>query len=504
MSLASRLAKGAGITFVGMAASKALSFLYRIAVGREMGPELYGFLTLGIASFMLAQNLANISVDEGIKRFVPEDYSQTSKYLFSALKVSLPFSIISSAVLFIFAGSFVDLLGFESQMTTVFRIMAIAVPFGVASSSLNSVFVAREKMRFVVYVNHVFQNSFKLASGVAALALGFGLAGVTWGFALSAVLSMFLSAYYVLKNFDISIPDSTNSSEILRYSWPLFLSGMIGFVLNWTDTFMIGALTQSATQVGVYNAAFPLAQTLTIFLSATSQIAFPIMSGLYANKKMNELSEFYRTNTRWVTMFTLPAFLLMVLFPSQVLSLTFGSEYLEASNALRILAGGFFVATLVGPSGQLLKSADRTKFVMYNNLGGAIANVLLNLFLIPVIGIAGAAYASIASNLIVNVSGALENYWKDGVHGFHRDLLPLFASAGVALALTYSGIKYFQPVTPLRTLIPGVIVFGGLYGLGLIVFGALNPEDRDIIVGAGRKIGYEEEAGKLADLVIRD
>lgn len=503
MSLASRLAKGAGITFLGMAASKALSFLYRILVGREMGPELYGLLTLGIASFMLAQNLANLSVNEAITRYVPEDYSRTSFFLFSALKISLPFSIVSSLLLFLFADQIVAILDFSGQMTTVLKIMALAVPFGVASSSLNSVFVAREKMRFVVYVNHLFQNSFKLLSGITALSLGLGLGGVTAGFALSAVLSMFLSVYYLVRNFDIGLPDSTDSRKILSYSWPLFLSGMITFVLSWTDTFMIGVLTGDATQVGVYNAAFPLAQTLTIFLSATAQIAFPIMSGLYADKKMKALSEFYRTNTRWVMMFTLPAFLLISLFPEQVLLLTFGEQYSGAAQALRILGAGFFIATLVGPSGQLLKSADRTRFVMYNNLAGAIANVALNLFLIPLIGIAGAAYASITSNLIVNVAGAAENYWKDGIHGFHTGLLPIFASGVTALALTYTGIKYFQPVTPLTTLIPGVIVFGALYGTGLIIFGALKEEDRDIIIGAGRKIEQEEYAEKLADLVIR-
>jgi O-antigen/teichoic acid export membrane protein len=504
MTLLSRLAKGASITFVGMFISKFMGFFYRITVGRGLGPEAYGYLTLGIASFFLAQNLANISVDEAITRYVPEDYSQTSKYLFSALRVSVPLGIVSGFAMFIFAEQFVNLVGFDPAMVEVVRIMAVAVPFGVASSSLNNVFVAREKLRFNVYINNIYQQAFKLFSGVAALALGLGLSGVTWGFTLSAITSMFLSIYYLKTRFDLSWPEDTNSRKIVKYSWPLFFSGLMGFVLSWTDTVMIGFFTGSGSKVGIYNAAFPLAQTLTIFMGATTTIAFPIMSGLYADKKLKELSNFYKSNTRWVLTFTTPAFLLMFLFPEEIIHLSFGSEYTSAAYALRILGGGFFLGSLVGPTGQLLKSTDNQKYIMYNSVASTTVNVAMNLVLIPMMGIAGAAYASIASSLIGNIAGAVENYYEEGIHSLHTGLLPLFSASILSLVITYIGIKTFQPVTPLWTLIPGAAVFGTLYLIFLVLFGGIKEEDRDIIKGAGRRVGMEEEADKIADIIIRE
>lgn len=503
MSLLSRLAKGASITFIGMFISKLFGFFYRITVGRGLGPESYGYLTLGIASFFLAQNLANISVDEAITRYVPEDYSQTSKYLFSALRVSLPLGILSGFVIFIFAEQFVNLVGFDPAMVEVVKIMAVAVPFGVASSSLNSVFVAREKLRFNVYINNIYQQAFKLFSGIAALAFGLGISGVTWGFSLSAITSTFLSIYYLKTRFDLSWPEDTNSREIVKYSWPLFFSGLMGFVLSWTDSIMIGFFTGSGSEVGIYNAAFPLAQTLTIFMSATTTIAFPIMSGLYSDGKMRELSSFYKTSTRWILTFTTPAFLLMFLFPEEILQLTFGNQYTSAAYSLRILGGGFFIGSLVGPTGQLLKSTDNQQYIMYNSAASTTVNFLMNLALIPMIGIAGAAYASITSSLIGNLAGAVENYYEEGIHSLHSGLIPLFVASLLSLVITYIGIKIIQPVTPLWTLIPGAAAFGILYLVLLILFGGVKEEDRGIIKGAGRRVGYEDEAGKLAEILIR-
>jgi O-antigen/teichoic acid export membrane protein len=504
MTVASRLAKGASITFVGMIISKIIAFFYRIVVGRGLGPEAYGYLTLGIASFFLAQNLSNISVDEAIERYVPKDPdSLTSVYLYSALRVSLPLSILAAVVMFLFAEQLVSLANLSQDMTTVIRIMAVGVPFGVASSSLISVFIANEKLRYEVYVNHIFQNVVKLGTGVFALSTGLGLWGVTWGFTLSVITSVMLAAYYIWTRFDLEIPERKVSKKIVLYSWPLFFSGLMGFVLNWTDTVMIGFFTGSGSDVGIYNAAFPLAQTLTIFMGATTTIAFPIMSGLYSEGKKKEMKKLFQTNTRWVLTFATPAFLLMALFPEEILHLTFGREYIPAADTLRILSAGMFAGTIVGPAGVVLKSSDNQKYAMYNSVFTTGANVAINILLIPTLGIVGAAYASIASSLIGSFAGGVEAYYEEKIHSLHLGMLPVFAASLISLIATYTGIKFFQPVTPLWTLIPGVIAFGTIYLVTLILLGGIKEEDRNIIRGAGRRVGMEEEADKVADIIIR-
>jgi len=167
------------------------------------------------------------------------------------------------------------------------------------------------------------------------------------------------------------------------------------------------------------------------------------------------------------------------------------------------LAAGFFAGTLVGPTGVILRSTDNQRYSMYNSVLATTANVLINIILIPMLGIIGAAYASIASNLIGTLASAIESYYEEGIHALHRGVLPVFVASGVALLVTYTGLKTVQPVTPVWTLVPGAAVFGLSYGLILVALGGIKEEDRDIIESAGKKIEMEEEAEKIADLVIR-
>ena len=503
MSLVSRLAKGASITFTGLFISKVISFLYRITVGRGLGPEKYGYLVIGIASFFLAQNISNISVDSAVARYIPDEPGRTSEYLFSALKVSVPLSVAASAAIFMFAEQLASIANQSHEVVPVMKIMAVGVPFGVLSSSMTTVFQAREKIRYEVYVNQIYQNAFKLMSGLAAVALGLGLKGVTWGFTLSVITSVALAAYYLKTRFTITLPEQTSSKKMVTYSWPLFLSGLMGFVLSWTDSIMIGFFTGSGSQVGIYGAAFPLAQSLTIFMSATATIAFPIMTRLYEQGEKKEMNRLYQTNTRWVIMFTAPAFLLTALFPREILLLTFGEQYLPAADALRLLSSGVFASTLVGPAQVLLKSTDNQRYSLYNSVFATAVNVAANFALIPVFGILGAAYASIASTLITNLSAAAEAYYEEGIQGIHTGLIPAFASSGISVAVTYTAINVFRPVTPLWTLIPGFVLFGVMYAVSFVLAGGLNEEDRQIIVGAGRKLGVKEEAEYVADTIIR-
>jgi O-antigen/teichoic acid export membrane protein len=163
-----------------------------------------------------------------------------------------------------------------------------------------------------------------------------------------------------------------------------------------------------------------------------------------------------------------------------------------------------FIGSIVGPTGVLLKSTDNQKYSMYNSIFTTGANVVINIMLIPMLGIIGAAYASIASSLIGNFASAIESYYEEGIHGFHKGLIPIFVASFSSLAITYTMINMIRPVTPLWILIPGAVMFGIIYVLILVGLGGLKEEDREIMEEFGKKLGMEKEADYIADIVIRD
>lgn len=506
MSKLTKLAKGSGIMFIGMILSKFFSFFYRIYIGNELGPSDYGLLMLGTSIFFLAQKISYLSLGDGIKKYMSEDTDDTqrvSNILYSVLRISVPLSILAGIIVVLGADIIAAEFLQQQEVAPIIRVLGLSIPFGVLASPMIATFISHQKMRYVVYTNHIFQNTIKLGTAFLAITLGFGIIGVTWGFAISVALTALLTGYYVLRNIDLKYPRDTMSKKMLRFSSPLVFSGIIGFILGWTDTIMLGIMMGS-TEVGVYNSALPLSKALTVIMGALGPMSFSMMSEMWSNGRIEELKDFYQTNTRWMLTFSAPAFLGFLLFPKQLILLSFGSEFTGGALALQILSAGVLTNVLVGHAGQLLKSAEQTRLVLFNNTASAVANVALNIVFIPFFGIVGAAIASATSTTIGNLAGAAEIYYKQGFLGVNKEIIPVALSSAVALIATYGVKNMYSPSSPLLKIVSGGVIIGTSYILSLIITGGIKEEDRDIIVGTGRKIGMENVAEKIADIVIRD
>ncbi|HYN53152.1 MAG TPA: polysaccharide biosynthesis C-terminal domain-containing protein, partial [Methylotenera sp.] len=87
-----------------------------------------------------------------------------------------------------------------------------------------------------------------------------------------------------------------------------------------------------------------------------------------------------------------------------LVNLLFGQAYQEASAVLAIqIWGGVFVFIGVA-SGIFFTAENYTRKVFYRTALGAVSNVLLNIIIIPLYGIYGAALATLTSQFIANVA----------------------------------------------------------------------------------------------------
>lgn len=497
------LAKGASIAFVGIIASKIISFFYRITLGRGLGPEEYGLIMLGIAVFYFGKKISSFSVNEGIKRFMPlEDGSKSkSDLILSATIISVPLAILGFLIIFLGADLISTHIFEDEDVSYLLKILAPAIPFAVISGIFLDSMVGHERMKFFSIIQYVFQNLVKLITALIAIYFGMGYVGVGLGFSLAILLTAILSGIILFtKIMEFSIVRPTKTKKIFEYSWPLFLSGMMTLVLSWTDTLMLGFFLDS-TQVGIYNAAFPLAAALMAFMTAVSKIGFPVMSKL-AQKSNQDLDSFFKTTTRWVLTFATPGFLIIMLFPQEILFLTFGSEYVEAYQALRILAVGFFISMVVGPTSVLIKATDHTKLTLFNTSIMGVGNVILNVILIPLYGIVGAAIASMVSKIIGNFAAALEAVVLENIFGLSKSVFPVFVASTFSLVIFYPIFQLLEISSPILTFMFGATIYGILYLTMLVLFGGFKPEDREIIVSAGRKVDKKELFERIADTII--
>jgi len=279
--------------------------------------------------------------------------------------------------------------------------------------------------------------------------------------------------------------------ELFFFSFPLIFAGLAGLITGWTDTLMLGYFS-TISAVGIYNVALPTAKLLSVGTGAFAVIFMPVVSELYAKNRWKDLSNVYSSVTKWVLSIILPLFLLMSLFSPSLMNIMFGSEYIAGATALSILSFSYFITSLFGLAAPLLQSYGRTKIIMGCGFIGAGSNFILNLLLIPIYGVDGAAFATGISAVLMSVLYLFFAYRIGKVHPFRRSFFKPVIASVIAVLVVYALTKYLIGVS-LFSLIGMFIVFLALYFFLLLLFKSFEEEDLMIMRAIDQRLGTKSD-----------
>ena len=470
------LAKSSIFVFVAVFLSKFFMYLYRISIARYYGPESYGLFSLGFVISGFFITFASLGFSEGISRFIPmyRSEKQKIKYLIKFSNNILFFSAFFSAFLLFFNSEFIAINFFHnSELTLYLKIFSFLIPIQIFTNFYFSIIRSHEKIHAYSFGTNILQNMTKFLIIILFIYLGLKsliaiplsyLVGILSGLIFAYLYCKFKLSYIFTK---ITILDNKKNLRLnfLSYSWPLVLYGILGSIMYWIDTFLIGYF-ENAYWVGIYNAAIPIALLLVLAPEIFLQMFFPLITRELSMKNFTVVRELSKQITKWIFILNLPLTILILLFPGVFINILFGPEYLLAKNALRILTMGYFILTLSSVASNLLLSKGKSKIILINLILTSILNFILNFILIPHYGITGAAFATFISLSVLSLLLISENYYFNHILPFRRNMAAIFF-----ISLILSGILYNISLFVNVNLI-WLIVLGGLFGaayLGLII-----------------------------------
>ena len=93
----------------------------------------------------------------------------------------------------------------------------------------------------------------------------------------------------------------------------------------------------------------------------------------------------------------------ITIFSELLVKILYGVEYLPAVNPLRIIVWFSTFSYLGAVRNVWILAENQQKYLWVINLSGDIANILLNFALIPLLGVVGAAIASLVTQIFTNV-----------------------------------------------------------------------------------------------------
>jgi len=484
-----KITKGAGIILVGTAAGMLLGFISKVMLVRYITQSEYGIFSLASVLLSIFVVISTLGLEVGSTRQIAYyrgkgDASKVRGVVLSSLQVAVISSILLSLVLF-FTSNLISINIFHSpELSAPSKLFSIAIPFTVLIGILTSIFRGFDKVEPKVYFQHIGSRVLSLLFLLTVILLRLPFLGVIYAYVASVVFTCIALAIFTIKKLPLPIPLTRGADaiinplgkELVLFSLPLLAVVMLGSIIIWTDTLMLGYF-RMPSDVGLYNAALPLASLLAITLTAMNFLYIPIMSQLYAKNQTEEIKRSYAVLTKWAFSATLPVFLVVFLFPEAVLNILFGSRYIGAAFALQILALGFFIHTIPGPINSTLVVMGKTRFLMWSALITTIVNIILNIFLIPPLGIIGAAIATASSFLIRNILWVTRLYSLSKMHPFTKNYLKPIIATVVPVLIIYVLAKNLFYAIPFWLLPILFILFLGVYALAILVTKSFDRED---------------------------
>jgi O-antigen/teichoic acid export membrane protein len=147
--------------------------------------------------------------------------------------------------------------------------------------------------------------------------------------------------------------------------------------------------------VGIYSAACSFGSLIQLFVSPLQLILLPELSKLYDENNIDEVIIYMSHSLRYFLLITLPAVFGLSALAKPLLSIFTTQDFLSGWLVIPIIALSGLLAGIVQIFVNTLLIVKKTEIPTYINFAAAILNVLINLFLIPLIGIVGAAISTL-------------------------------------------------------------------------------------------------------------
>lgn len=493
-----KIARGTGIAMLAMLLGLLLQLIARLIIARYGLQANYGIFSLALVVLNFTMMLASLGLHRGATRYIAyfrgkQEVGKIRGTISVSLKLTTAASVIICIAIFFSAEAIALNIFHAPDLVPALRVFAIGIPFFTLINILAAIFRGFEKVEPQAYFQYILVNLLFLLflSGVILLDLPF--IAVFYTYLAALILAFIALVVYTVKKlpqlmvFTDSKADIAIRRELLIFSLPLLATAMISVIILWTDTLMLGYF-KIPEIVGLYNAAHPLAYFIAMPLTALVLIYTPVATSLYSQNLMAELRRNYTVLTKWLSFLILPIFLVLCLFPEAVLNLFFGSAYMAAAPALRILSIGLIISNLFGPNGSTLIAMGKSRFVMWSALAMAIVNVFLNIVLIPPLGIVGAATASAVSLILGNVILTTRVYSLCRAQPLSKNLLkPLIVSVVLAFVfrLVIGGL-----ITISWWMLPLLfILYYAIYGIATVLSRSFNKEDIALLLEVEKRSG---------------
>lgn len=433
-----RQIRGSSLLTGGRGISLLINFAVQVLIVRYLSQEGYGAFAYALSLVAVGESIVTLGLDRAVTRFVPI-YEERGQYdrLFGTLVLAVG-TVIGLGVLFVIlvvglqgwlAASLID----DPQLVTVLAILAALAPIQAYDGLLIGMFAVFGNAWAVFVRKHVLGPLLKLMAVGLLIVAGGGVEFLAAGYVAAALIGIALYTFMLwrllsqrglldrLRNSGVSVP----YREVFGFALPLLSSDLVYVVLTASDVILLEHFHDTA-EVAAFRVVHSAAVLNQLVFTSFALLFTPLAARFFARGDTDGINRLYWRTAAWMAVFSFPIFAMTFALAAPVTVTLYGEVYRDSAIYLALLSMGYYFNVALGFNGLTLKVIGRLRYIVTLNIVAAVANVGLNLILIPRYGALGAAIGTTTTLILHNLLKQAGLAMATGINIFEWSVLRVY------------------------------------------------------------------------------
>jgi len=411
------LAQNAAFMTIASTLQKIVSFVYFTIIARDIGAESTGkyFFALSFTTVFV------VFVDLGFTNVLVREGARAKDKLQVYLGTLLPTKIILGVLSYLGMYVAIRALGYPLETRQLVYLSGVTMLFDSLHLTLYGVLRVLGELRYEA-ISIVVSQCLSLILGTIFLTLHFPLIFLMVAFVIPSVLNVGFAAGVLMKRYQLSLRpdwDGETFRHLRKIAIPFAIAAVLARVYSYTDSIILSKLAGDVA-VGWYSIPYKITFAFQFIPLALVAAVYPRFSAFFVSDK-ERLRATFTSTIRYLSILIFPIVIGIMTLSRDIVLSVYSAEFLPSIEPLRILLVGLVFSFMSFPVGAFLNACDRQRQQTTIVAAVLMINILLNVYLIPRMGVSGAAIAATIGNALLAISGFL--VVRRVVHIWDRQLI---------------------------------------------------------------------------------
>ncbi|RJQ23909.1 hypothetical protein C4565_10535 [Candidatus Parcubacteria bacterium] len=408
--MSSRLLKNTSIYILGEGAILVSSLVSFPILTRLLTKSDYGILSLITLSVSLAESLFSFGLGHAIQRFYSDHMDKGDVDLFhsTSLIAAVSAGIIGS-ILTLGASKFLSMFNIISdEIFFVSQLAALLTLIRIIIRIFGSFLRAQELSKKYVILSISAKYSGMFLAIILIHEFELGINGFFIGLLLGELVVILLYLKLFLSSFVVRplVYSHKLTIDMIKYGFPMVLSGLAMNLLNLGDRYIIGYFMTTA-DVANYSVPYNLCMYLQGTIVTAFQFAM-VPSILKSLKTVGEVNAIFQIKNiiKMYCFISVPLFFGIITVGEDIIVFLASEKYRSDEILIPFIMAGVFFSGLHTPLTIGLLIYKKSIVLLKISILAALINMIMNILLVPVLGLVGAALSTLISYVLFVSLGA--------------------------------------------------------------------------------------------------